>query len=204
MKKNITASLIVLLMLSASLSLSAQDEGDNGRVQRDEIRIGWSLEPLFFKNLVSSSPYYMTYGYNYGLGDAYPDKDTEKYSAGVFSIEYNHFIKDWLSISVDGGFTPLWVERKNAFDVKLPNQKGVIFYVVPKVRFSYLRTDLVTLYSDVGIGLCFGPVKGDFVLYPMFHSTPVGITVGRKVYGFAETNLSMKNVGFTCGAGIRF
>ena len=197
--------ILILTVLAFSVTLCAQSsevlQAFNKRGDRDEIRMGWSFFPAFFLSGFDS-PYY--YGRGYTLGDAYHDIVSEPHSTGVFSVEYSHFFKNWISVCADFGYTPLWNYKANAFGVKLPSDNGFMFHVLPKVRFTYLRADLVSLYSDIGLGVALGSSDGKVTFDALFHTTLLGVTVGKRVYGFAESNLSMKNIGFTIGAGYRF
>lgn len=197
--------ILILTVLAFSVSLRAQNgetaQGYNKRGDRDEVRVGWSISPAYFLSEFYG-PHYFSIGYT--LGDAYRDIVSEAHSAGVFSVEYSHFFKNWISVCADFGYTPLWNYKTNAFGVKLPSDKGFMFHVLPKVRFSYLRANLVSLYSDIGLGLAIGSSAGKVEFNALFHTTLLGVTVGKRVYGFAESNLSMKNIGFTVGAGYRF
>lgn len=196
--------LLILTILAVHLPLTARDSGIemsfNKCGDRDEIRVGWAINPLYYQSEFHQNNYYG----GFTLGGVYHDISDGPYSTGVFSIEYCHFFQNWLSVCAELGFTPLWNKKTNAFGVKLPSDKGFIFHVLPKVRFSYLRAEIVSLYSDIGLGLAIGSGRGATNVGAIFHTTPIGITVGKRVYGFAESNISMKNIGFTIGAGYRF
>ena len=84
---------------------------------------------------------------------------------------------------------------------------------VPTVRFSYLNRRNVRLYSSVGIGygLCLERTKdSNGALTQSYKSafvpvqfTPIGVSVGRRLYGFAELTVgSMANL--SAGIGFRF
>lgn len=193
-----------ILILAICLPLGARGNGNepgfNERGDRDEIRVGWAMYPTYYQDEF----YQRNYFGGISLGSLYHDISVGAYSAGVFSVEYGHFFRNWFSICAELGFTPLWNEKVNAFGVKLPSDKGFMFHILPKVRFSYLRTEMLSLYSDIGLGIGIGSNKGTQALCGLFHTTPIGITIGKRWYGFAESNLSMRNVGFTFGAGYRF
>ena len=193
--------LLILAVLTMHLPLTAQNELNFNKLgDRDEIRVGWAISPVYYQDNFYPRNYYG----GLSLGSVYHDISEGPYSTGVFSIEYCHFFQNWLSLCAELGFTPIWNEKTNAFGVKLPSDKGFMFHILPKVRFTYLRANMVSLYSDIGLGVGIGSNKGEMSLCALFHTTPIGITIGKRVYGFAEANLSMKNIGFTIGAGYRF
>lgn len=85
--------------------------------------------------------------------------------------------------------------------------------IIPTVRFSYLNTKYVTLYSAVGLGasICSSVSHPDtpeepvvsIDMFPAFQLTYIGISVGHKFYGFTE--LGIGNKGFIyAGFGYRF
>lgn len=203
MKKLLTYFALLILCVP----LSAQDHDAelsfNKRGNRDEIRAGWSTSPLYFLSDFYISNYF-TGGSAYSLGNAYHDLNNGSNTTGVFTVEYCHFFKNWLSMCVDLGITPLWSKKTNAFGVEIKSDTGFMVHLLPKVRFTYLRLDVISLYSDVGLGIAVGPKRGTTAVCALFHATPIGVTVGKRVYGFAEANLSMRNIGCTIGAGYRF
>lgn len=84
--------------------------------------------------------------------------------------------------------------------------------ILPVARFNWSRDGrLVTLYSSIGLGLAISWVtnidgeKGDKSGwgFPTFHFNPIGISIGRKLYGFAE--LQASSIGtLHIGMGYRF
>ena len=87
-------------------------------------------------------------------------------------------------------------------------------YLVPNVRFTYVRSEFFKMYSGLGLGL--GVLSGfssDKSVYagiggadiqPAIQAVPVGIQFGGKLYGLAEVSLGTVNLGLRAGIGYRF
>ena len=116
------------------------------------------------------------------------------------SIEYNHYVKDWFTMGVKGDFTTIY-----KFDDEANN--GIIgnFLLggMLNMRFEYLRTEYVHLYSSVAIG---GGVRlsNKYIIFvPMIDLTYIGLSAGRNVFGFVEIGGGM--CGWArAGIGCRF
>ena len=212
MKNKLT--LLLLLFSLVAAPLYAQSDTDkpvyNKLGKRSELRIGYGGSPIYYSALIQNKVFgrnllkSLFQSNNFDLDDAYGDRSGNIISCGSFNLEYSYFFFNWLALSVDVGATPMWGTRLNAFGDKVRDCNGLFMHILPKVRFSYLRKNIVSLYSDVGMGCAFGWYDNKTVSSFLFHATPVGVTVGNRVYGFAECNLSMKTIGCTIGAGFRF
>jgi len=76
---------------------------------------------------------------------------------------------------------------------------------VPQCRFNWLRRDLVKMYSSIGVGFLAGQdMYDEFLILPVGQVSPVGIEVGRKVFGFCELGIGMLYTGAKAGIGFRF
>lgn len=73
--------------------------------------------------------------------------------------------------------------------------------VMTDVRWKWYRSDVVRLYSSLGLGF----VVGMFPPIPFPYISPIGINVGgNHVYGVFELNLSSASSGLLAGIGFRF
>ena len=83
-------------------------------------------------------------------------------------------------------------------------------YLTPMLtaRFSWLNRKLVRLYSSVGAGLAVSLMDVSYREYPetylSLQVTPVGISVGKKLFGFFELGVGTIYVGGCFGLGYRF
>ena len=60
------------------------------------------------------------------------------------------------------------------------------------------------MYGSAGLGIMAGFFDDEAYIYPTFQLVPLGLTFGRKVYGFAEFGLGTLYIGANIGAGFRF
>ena len=102
-----------------------------------------------------------------------------------------------------------------AHDVlEMTNSKN---YITPMAAFKihWLNRKLVRMYSSFGMGVsvCISkegdinhpaPAVVSYSLSPAFQLNPVGITVGKRIYGFAEAGIGNVFCGGRAGIGFRF
>ena len=181
-----------------------------------EIRIGWGGYPLadglFF---FDSFPLFMKYNdMNYyipsSMEDIYRDYRGPAYMTGLISAEIDINFKRWFALTVGLGFNGIF---QNVYDPmtgrRAGQNSGISVSIVPEARFNWLNRNLVRMYSAAGIGIVIGGKRNmdygnsEYFLYPAFQLTPVGISVGRKVYGFVELGLGAQFMGGMAGVGIR-
>jgi hypothetical protein len=75
---------------------------------------------------------------------------------------------------------------------------------MPHARFYWANAKNVRFYSGIGIGLGLGQYDKYFEVYPAFQLSPIGFTVGRKIFAFGETSLGTAYFGGKFGVGYRF
>ncbi len=87
--------------------------------------------------------------------------------------------------------------------------KEVLNYLTPmfQVRAAWLNRPYVRMYTSCALGVTVIPktkyAAGTEVL-PGFQFNPVGISAGKKLFGFAEIGIGTNYFGGTCGIGYRF
>lgn len=131
-----------------------------------------------------------------------------------YALSYMYSPRKWLSFGLYVGYTGWWQSQftNSTSQLHSTNFEHHIMFV-PTVRFSYLNRRNVRLYSSVGIGygLCLERTKdSNGALTQSYKSafvpvqfTPIGVSVGRRLYGFAELTVgSMANL--SAGIGFRF
>lgn len=182
-----------------------------------EIRIGWGGYPLadgrFF---FDSFPLFMKYNdMNYyipsSMKDIYRDYRGPAYMTGLISAEIDINFKRWFALTVGLGFNGIF---QNVYDPmtgrRAGQNSGISVSILPEARFNWLNRDMVRMYSAIGLGLTLGSMTErdfgytDLMLYPVVQVTPVGISVGRRVYGFAEAGIGTQFLGGMAGVGVRF
>ena len=89
-------------------------------------------------------------------------------------------------------------------DKKLGRENGWTATVMPQARFSWVRKEIVKLYSSVGVGVRAGEFDGRDDALIAAQLVPIGINVGGRVFGFAELGFGTLYVGGMFGVGYRF
>ena len=91
----------------------------------------------------------------------------------MLSLRADFKVLEWLCIGVDFSYQHIWGTVYKGFN-RYPERKvkGNVYYVMPEVRFDYLRTRLSTLSSScsIGLGIYDGfkkKVYADFQLRPI-------------------------------------
>lgn len=129
------------------------------------------------------------------------------YTCGAWSAAYGYNFKNWLQV---GGAVTYYGEfgsvHSNFDDSKVRNESYNLVAVTPTVRFSWLNRKWVRLYSTVGLGYgvivekSYSTCTTHILSYQL---TPVGINVGKSLYGFAELGIGTQGVA-KVGIGYRF
>jgi hypothetical protein len=129
---------------------------------------------------------------------------TPTYMITPISLEYNYYVKKWLSIGGRATFTALYNEVRNiATEEKLYSNGSYGVGLILNLRFEYLRREYVQLYSTVGLGLAARFQYNRGILIPMYDFTYFGISVGKGFYGFAEIGAGLSGCA-RAGFGFRF
>lgn len=120
------------------------------------------------------------------------------------SVEYNYYVKRWLTVGGRATFTSLYNEVRNiATDEKLYSNGSYAVGLILNVRFEYMRREYVQLYSAVGLGLAARFEYNRGIMTPMYDFTYFGIVVGKGFYGFAEIGAGLSGCA-RAGIGFRF
>lgn len=173
---------------------------------RYEVRIGYGGFPsLDRSNFLSSRwswdsvPYY----YGYDLESLYRPRTVNEYVTGVFSGEFSIHYQRWLTFAINLGVNGIW-SKKNDPASGYYVARGASFNLIPIARFYYLNMPLVRLYSGGGFGVYAGFFEDNYEFFPAFQITPIGITVGRTIFSFAEISIGTASMGANFGLGYRF
>lgn len=148
---------------------------------------------------------------SYNLGSVCGDTKT----AGSYSLSYMFSPARWFSVGTYATYANVnykHYDRRSGQRISKTNIDH--FLLTPTVRFTYLNRPIVRLYSQVGIG--FGHltenckyVDGSMTnekyseTYCSIQLTLFGVSVGRRLYGFAEIG-SGSIGGLNAGIGYRF
>lgn len=203
------------LIAAFPLFAAASSWQDGDRPYRYEVNLSWGGFPML--DALNFS------GYDFlsvpdevpctprSLADIYADYTGPSYSTGVISADFNIQFKKWFALGLQANFDGIWSSLHSSdTGERLGNCSGVAFSFLPYARFTYLNRPVVKLYSAVGLGIGAGYRKFDnndweeTLVYPAFQVTPIGIMVGRRVYGLFELGAGTVYVGCRAGIGVRF
>ncbi len=132
------------------------------------------------------------------------------YTSGTWSLSYDYRFKKWfdlgLTLSYYGEYSRSYSNRDSS---PVGHNRAHALTVMPAVRFTWVHTDWVRMYSTLGLGATLSGGRFDHNSEPFrdgviaFQLTPVGIAVGRSLFGFAELGLGAQGV-FMMGIGYKF
>ena len=153
------------------------------------------------------------------LSDIYADYNGITRSSGALCLGADYAFARWFALSVDLSATIVWHDVYNGVSgQKTGSKSGVMFSLMPQGKLIYINCPTVRLYGRLGLGVVkyFGfdrrnrESADDGIEYldnsftPGFQWTPLGIEVGRKVFGFAETGIGTLYTGISAGVGYKF
>lgn len=122
----------------------------------------------------------------------------------MFSLRADFKVREWLCVGVDFSYQHIWGTVYKGFN-RYPERKvkGNVYYVMPEVRFDYLRTRLSTLSSScsLGLGIYDGFKKK---VYADFQLRPITYSIGTVVYGKVGVTVGTLMNGWEYGVGVRF
>lgn len=214
--KRLTFSILTILI---ALQSGAQDWREMRRQEfslnfpyKYEVRIGWSgypiLEAANFPNYgnLPFMDYDMIPYYKYNsLESLYGTYQGREYMTGLISGEISIHFRKWFTLAVEAGINGMWGRVYDKYDGSfVRHTRGVSLTVMPHARFYWANTKNVRFYSGIGIGLGLGQYDKYFEVYPAFQLSPIGFTVGRKIFAFGETSLGTAYFGGKFGVGYRF
>lgn len=132
------------------------------------------------------------------------------YTSGTWSLSYDYRFKKWfdlgLTLSYYGEYSRSYSNRNSS---PVGRNRAHAVTVMPMARFTWLNRRWVRMYSSLGLGATFGygrfDTEGSRPENAMiaFQVTPVGISVGRSFFGFAEIGLGAQGA-LMMGVGYRF
>ena len=214
MKRILLSTLIALLALQAGAQnwreMRKQEFLDNFPYKY-EVRLGWSGYPILeAANFPNSGS--VLYDYEMTLHNRYASLDSmygtyqgPEYMTGLISGEFSIHFRRWFTLAVEAGFNGMWGRVYDRFDGSFARHtSGVSFTVIPHARFHWVNARNVRFYSGIGIGLGLGQYDKYFAVYPAFQISPIGFSVGRKIFAFGETSLGTAYLGGKFGVGYRF
>ena len=214
MKRFLLSALTLLLAFQAGAQnwrkLRRQEFQENFPY-RYEVRLGWGGYPILEANTFPNSG--GSWGYdvdilpyrNQTLDKMYGTYQGPEYMTGLISGEFSIHFRKWFTLAVEAGLNGMWGRVYDSSDGSFVRRtSGISFTVIPHARFYWANAKSVRFYSGIGLGLGLGRYDGYFETYPAFQFSPVGFSVGRKIFAFGEMSLGTAYFGGKFGMGYRF
>ena len=154
------------------------------------------------------------------LARMYKDYSGPLYTTGAVSGEFVMNFGPRASFTTLGGICCLWHDNFNGRTEEITGRdNGVMLYLAPGLRFYWVKKDIIRLYSGfyLGVSKYFGfdelkysyrSENGIRFVDESFkflgQVTPIGLEVGRKLYGFLEFGGGTVYCGASIGIGYKF
>lgn len=150
---------------------------------------------------------YNDIAYNTSLSNQLADSryywSTERAFTGI-TIEYSRRIKSWFAIGAKGVVSfNTRAKRHIGTNELLYRDNTLLAAALLNMRFDWFCRKTVTMYTSIGIGLMTHTDYYETYVLPMYDAAWVGITVGRRLYGYAEFGGGIGGL-FRVGMGYRF
>ena len=213
--KNWKNILLITLVMGLAFSLNAQEEPSWKQIlPRHDIQFGIGDPALLFLNNTDICIGCKYYPLPQNADSWFEDYvNTLTFAAPTINFEYRYRFAKWFWFGAATSFTPIvkkWSKQEPGYEFA-----SHMYYIsiMPSVRFSWLNTKYVTLYSGLSIG-CMVATGGKYVpeeraayqqTWATFTGqlTAVGVHVGRNWYGFTEVGVGVQ--GFVkAGFGYKF
>ncbi len=169
-----------------------------------------------YSSLLTPPAYYHNFYDAYELGFYYDQLkyyDSRIAKMPSVGLSYTYRAKRWCELGAVAAYTGSFNKRYTADGKRqVGGCKEHFLIVMPTVRFVWLKRDLVRMYSTLSVGvvrswMC---TNYDYAAPVRISSSelgleiiPIGISVGRRVFGFAELGYSDRG-WLNMGVGFRF
>lgn len=192
-----------ILAVVCSITLLSAAESKAQEVRKYEFRLGWCGYPTMdYENFT------VTPGGSYSdtpIKDMFSNYDGHTYMTGNIMASMDFRIKKWFTLSVGVAANGVWRdEYEYSSGDKIGRTNGCIVTVLPQAKFTWLNREVVRMYSSVGLGLTGGGFDEISEMYPAGQIVFLGISVGRRLVGFAEFGSGTMYMGGMIGVGYRF
>ncbi|MCM1178016.1 MAG: hypothetical protein NC115_06730 [Bacteroidales bacterium] len=203
------------VMCSAAMAKGRSAEAASGQpLYKYEFNVGYATFPVWAASVhtfwgsqcdMPAPSIAAKYG---SVGNLYGEYTSAEYLTGVISAEFSARFKKWFALSVQANFCGVVRNVHSGWDGKKTGvDNDYVMSFLPYAKFTYLNRPIVYMYSAIGIGMTMsfdGKGSGIYNLDPAFQITPVGVAVGKNLYGFFELGLGMVYCGCKAGIGYRF
>ena len=197
---------LLLALLFGMQALYAQ--GSLERYPQTEVSFTYSFYPRQAADEFLDAHFAAITGHSSPYDSGY--QGSQIHCLGLLTGEVAFKLRKWFTVGVQLAGTNFWADTMNGNG----RISGTAFYLLPNVRFTYVRSEVFNMYSGIGLGVGvlsgFSATKSAFAgiggadIQTALQAVPVGIQFGRDLYGIAEVSLGTMNVGLRAGIGYRF
>ncbi len=202
------------IILTAVLSLvaltgMARERKGYSPAYKYEVNIGWGYYPTYAITELKSNYHYDASG----LDDIYGNYPGKTATSGLMSADFNIQYRKWFALGLQLNAITIRNTEMSALTGKpVRNFTDFAISMLPYARVTYLNREYLKMYTSVGVGVSFNhnaaPISNvvgsyNYVL-ARFQFVPMGIMVGKRVYGMAEAGLGTEFMGYRVGIGYRF
>ncbi len=216
-------SILLAVLLTAPLAGAQEDPLKLERPKTDYTghwEIGTGISSLNYINLMFI---YLLTDLGHALGSTPVEdgreNDIEWGFPGNLNIHPRYYVNRWLSVGANLSLEYMSDKTYHSETNKDTGETTKIYRgmhsmgviaLMPSVRFNYMTHPACTLYGEAQAGMaayffdktCNADADND--LFFSFQVTPIGVTFGRKVFGFAEIGAGWQWIGGQLGIGYRF
>ncbi len=197
MKKYVTIWMIAVMILSAAISLNAQDKKNQFSIGYGVITVDEELDLIegVLGDVISLGSYTF---------------DNEKMSGAVI-LTYNNAISKVVHIGGAVAYEQITKDVVVAGDKKGELKRNFITLGIES-KFAWLNRDFVQMYSSAGIGLTInkdeftetnGNSNDDSQTHFNFQLSALGLRIGNTLAGYAEVGYGYKGI-LNFGLSVRF
>ncbi len=134
----------------------------------------------------------------------------KRYHTQALSLSYTQELKRWLALSINASYSGSYQNQRIAGSERVTDTyRKHRFALYPTVRFTYVNSSMIRLYSGIGLGFGMKREKDFFTneyktkTYLTGQLTFIGISIGRNLFACWELGYGQR--GFlTAGIGYRF
>ncbi len=220
--RRLLTTIFTLFLLIPAFGSERQDSEDL-RLRKHEIAISGAFYPGMYVwgydfaqdgyVLSSDDDTYVSIADLYDSSEAY---NKEKVT-GSFGLTYTYNFTNIWAIQAGFHYEGCWNEYYSREDDSLlVSAYGNFFTLMASARASWINSRVVRVYSSAGVGVALGVIDGEYsfedgemiktpVKWRMaYQFNPIGITIGRKFFAFAECGFGSVYAGVRGGLGYRF
>lgn len=174
---------------------------------RHNIRLGYGAPGLFSEFMLGN----ISMGCDCAILFNYPHtiehlrhSTSPRRQLSTLSLQYAYCIKPGFWLGAKGTYAGVWqYEYDTVTGERLYDNNAHNIAAMLDAQISWLRRDIVEMYSSLSLGLMAHIERANGGLTPMFDAVFVGLSVGRKWYGYVEVGAGIGG-SVRGGIGIRF